>query len=241
MVKSSRFGLGGAVGIGAIAAAAAVAVGVSVYSYVYGGNNDSPQNKSPERITRAQVIGILKEIHESQRRNREGLHKITHKLAEGDMSLKRACDLVSAMPDDDPLKSHGISVEDFDMILERFQQDKEVNTLVDKLLEAPTSRDIEPVPFDLLLEMHKFMLSELQQISDETEGSPAYSHKVISLAVQAAVTARAEAKFKIPNERVEASTAHHFDAMNSHHEFSEVIMQIQVIISRIVSRFGGND
>ncbi|KAH0476817.1 MAG: uncharacterized protein KVP18_000308 [Porospora cf. gigantea A] len=182
-------------------------------------------------VSRADLLTILKAIKKTQQDNRKALQALTTELAASGAGLEEACARVSQLPDKDPLTAYGLTVNEFDLLLEKFQRDREVNAQVDSLMESPAAPTTNPVDPAKIVEIHQFMLNELQTLP---KTCPGHSHKTLALASQAVATARAQIKFGVPNELLDASTQHHFDTLTKDEAFNEVMMRIQMCISEMI-------
>ncbi|KAH0476816.1 MAG: uncharacterized protein KVP18_000308 [Porospora cf. gigantea A] len=75
-------------------------------------------------VSRADLLTILKAIKKTQQDNRKALQALTTELAASGAGLEEACARVSQLPDKDPLTAYGLTVNEFDLLLEKFQRDR---------------------------------------------------------------------------------------------------------------------
>ncbi|KAH0488759.1 MAG: hypothetical protein KVP17_000942 [Porospora cf. gigantea B] len=87
-------------------------------------NEDRGESVKSGEVSRADLLTILKAIKKTQQDNRKALQVLTTELAASGAGLEEACSRVSQLPDKDPLKAYGLSVNEFDLLLEKFQRDR---------------------------------------------------------------------------------------------------------------------
>eukprot|EP00918_Siedleckia_nematoides_P025712 GHVU01055497.1.p1 GENE.GHVU01055497.1~~GHVU01055497.1.p1 ORF type:complete len:145 (+),score=35.16 GHVU01055497.1:152-586(+) len=105
-----------------------------------GGSGDKKAVNIDE-ISKTQVIGILREVLESQEKMKTIMASLTEEIKQSrKFKLADVYDRVVDIQPEDPLEKYGVTMHAFDMLLERYQQSKEVAELIGKIMTAAPSR-----------------------------------------------------------------------------------------------------
>ena len=118
------------------------------------------------------VLKILGQIQQSQSKMKEVMKDLTKNLLAKDLNFQQTYDLVKATQPTDPLEEHGITMQQFDALLDETQNDARVRDKIGSIMANPNPQEPDPeaarIPPGLtvtkLVEVHGFMLEELQKL-----------------------------------------------------------------------------
>merc|ERR1711976_119634 len=106
---------------------------------------------------------------------------------------------------DDPLERLGLSMSDFDQMLNKHQDDKQVREGIARFMGVDTSSNVAapekkpPIDVERIVKVHEFMLEELEKIVTHftsIKDKACYDNKTVTIAGQAMVGALVESKFQ---------------------------------------------
>mmetsp|Transcript_98345 Transcript_98345/g.228038 ORF Transcript_98345/g.228038 Transcript_98345/m.228038 type:complete len:254 (-) Transcript_98345:167-928(-) len=211
--------------------------------------NESEESKEKKKmtvedVTKEQVQEILNSIVVSQEKMRGHMKALTKQLRENrQMTFEQAYARVREVQPEDPLERHGLSMFDFDQLLNKFQSDSQVRQGIVRIMgvppdTAPTSGDKGPqVPASKTVEVHAFMLQELEKLLQyfhTIKDKESYDVKTVTLAAQAVVGAKVEEKYNLSSEDIERAVVTHHSALAMDQEFASINMKMQQTMAQLM-------
>jgi len=191
----------------------------------------------------AKVLNILQQIQVSQNKMKEVMKDLTKQLLEKDMSFPETYELVKSTQPADPLEAHGISMQQFDALLDETQNDPRVRERISTIMSNPqdpspeTNRVPPGMTVSKLVEVHGFMLDELQTIVRDFHKMPNkknFDIKTVTIAAQAIVGARMQRKYKLSTDDVEAAVLQMHHQLSTDQEFARINIEMQQTMSKLV-------
>merc|ERR1711972_443821 len=89
-----------------------------------------------EEVTKEQVLKILGEIVEQQDKMRVHMKSLTRELIAKDEPFEQTYKRVKEVQPDDPLERYGLSMMDFDQLLNKHQSDQQVREGITKIMSV---------------------------------------------------------------------------------------------------------
>jgi flagellar basal body-associated protein FliL len=140
-----------------IGASAAVAV-AAVVAYIFRKEGSkSASGKTPlsaDEISKAQLVRILEEIQVAHDKMRLVTKKLSSAILASNLNFEQTYQRVLESQPEDPLQKYGLSMMDFDRLLEREQYDPEVRQALTKLMATPEASSLKSTK-DLSLNLRK--------------------------------------------------------------------------------------
>eukprot|EP00441_Pelagodinium_beii_P036344 CAMPEP_0197642878 /NCGR_PEP_ID=MMETSP1338-20131121/16400_1 /TAXON_ID=43686 ORGANISM="Pelagodinium beii, Strain RCC1491" /NCGR_SAMPLE_ID=MMETSP1338 /ASSEMBLY_ACC=CAM_ASM_000754 /LENGTH=251 /DNA_ID=CAMNT_0043216065 /DNA_START=49 /DNA_END=804 /DNA_ORIENTATION=- len=197
---------------------------------------------SVEEITKEQVRQILKEIINSQDQMKGFIKELTQELLSQSLSFDETYKKVRAVQPKDPLESHGLSMTDFDKLLDKYQQDPDVRDSIAKIMGAPSpsnmaSEKVQSISVRKVIEVHNFMLQELEKLVEDFQkvpGKEGYDMKTVTIAAQAIVGSKIEAKFGLTSEDIESAVLMYHANLATDQDFAQVNIKIQHAMGKLM-------
>lgn len=238
-----------------VAAGGAAAVASLVYLLVRDGgrDNDGATTKDadaagagktklkPEEITKVEVQAILKEISNSQDRMKTYIKELTQELMARSMNFEEVYLRVRKVQPEDPLERHGLSMTDFDRLLDKHQTDPLVREIIGKIMSVPQptggiSEKVQAISVQQVLAIHSFMLEQLEILVQDYlgQGSAEYDMKCMTIAAQAIVAAKMEAKFGFTSEDIEEAVLMYHTVLATSQEFAVLNTKIQAAMAQLM-------
>jgi len=197
------------------------------------------------RITRDELLVILKNIARSQ----EEMKTIMAELMSDVTTLKPEFldmyALVKQKTPEDPLEKAGITMQEFDTMLDANQDDPEIRKAIMTLMGGDAAQPGGPtaeVPAKVLnltvskiREIHVFMLEELRALVPQASCVQCPDGKTIAITAQALVGAKVQAKFSLSADEVECAVRHHHASLACDQDFATLALQVQQIMSRLMT------
>lgn len=197
---------------------------------------------SKRDATKEQVLMVLREILTTQEKMKGLMKKFTQKFVEDDCTFEEACAMVAKQHPEDPLRRYGLTMAEFDRLLDKYQQDPEVKDSVLRIMGSASAPNPTPEAYKIskerLIAVHEFMRDELQKLVDETGSWPKDDSKVLTLAAQAYVGAKVQKKFGLTGEDIEGAVLLNHKELASDSNFTMVNMAIQKIMNELIDASG---
>ncbi|CAJ1392315.1 unnamed protein product [Effrenium voratum] len=213
----------------------------------------------------AKVQQILSEIVTSQSKMLAHMKSLTQELRSQKLDFDETYRKLKAVQPDDPVERYGLSFQEFDAMLAKHHDDPKVMEGIHQImgLQKPhSSEKAESVTPDKIVEVHKYMLEEVQVLVKdfrETKTQAAdsqtrtgdgiqlsvhsnksnYDSKTVTLTAQAMVGAKVEDKYGLSSEDIEHAVVLHHEALANNKDFAHVNMQMQKAMSFLMG--GGAD
>lgn len=194
-----------------------------------------------ENVTKEEVQEILGSIIESQEKMRAHMKALTKELLEKQMSFEQAYARVREVQPEDPLERHGLSMTDFDQLLNRHQSDPQVRQGIVRIMGVPDAppagEKISDVPASKTVEVHSYMLQELQKLLQHfhtVKNKESYDVKTVTFAAQAVIGAKVEEKYGLTSEDIERAVVAHHTALATDQEFASINMKMQQTMAQLM-------
>lgn len=235
-----------------LAAGGAAAAGAVLYyllkdegdSKVLPGDADGDKQKKPDvnEITKEQVQQILQEIIKSQDQMKGYMKELTKELLSKSLKFEETYKRVREVQPSDPLEKYGLSMMDFDSLLDKHQGDPAVRESIAKIMGAPnpstcTSEKVQSITVKKIIDVHTFMLEELDKLVSDFQGLPnkdTYDMKTVTIAAQAIVGSKIEAKFGITSEDIESAVLMYHTMLATDQEFAAINIKIQHTMGKLM-------
>lgn len=235
-----------------IAAGGAVAAGAVLYyllkdddvsKQLVGDDGEKKKVKADvSEITKEQVQQILQEIIKSQEQMKGYMKDLTKELLSKSMGFDETYTRVREVQPSDPLEKYGLSMMDFDMLLDKHQGDPAVRESIAKIMGAPnpsnfTSDKVQGITVKKIIDVHNFMLEELDKLVHDFQSLPnrdSYDMKTVTIAAQAIVGSKIESKFGITSEDIESAVLMYHSMLATDQEFAAINIKIQHTMGKLM-------
>ena len=224
-----------------LGATAAVAT-AALIAYLFKKESSSAGAKkhlSADEISKTQLLRILDEIHVAHEKMRVVTKKLSASILASKLNFEQTYHKVIESQPEDPLEKYGLSMIDFDRLLEREQYDPEVRQRLTKLMASPdpaTLDSTKDLSLAQVLDIHRFILKELQNVLKEVASlSGTYESKTVMIAAQAIVGAHVEGKFGATGDDVEVATSKLSMPLSGNTEFNSVNLQIRQVMTELMT------
>jgi len=208
-------------------------------------SKDKCETDDPKKeiISEDDVVAMLRKICDIQQQTKVFLKNLVEEITLQPMKLSEVYLKVKEGTPEDPLASEGISMDDFDGLLNKFEHREDVKALIDTIMGNEILEDIpaaaKTLTIDQIVEIHVYMYGELLKVIQEAKefvktGGP-YESRYITMAGQALVGAQVFQKYNMHPQEVEAVMMLNYVTLQYHHEFLKVSMQIQAVLGELMS------
>jgi len=195
-----------------------------------------------EGITKEQVQKILEEIIKSQDQMKGHMKVFTKELLSKELTFEQTYQRVREVQPTDPLEKYGLSMYDFDQLLDKHQQDPIIREAISTIMGAPNasstaSEKVQSLSVKQIIDVHKFMLQELKTLAQDFQKMPNkgnYDMKTVTIAAQAIVGARIEKKFDMTSEDIESAVLMYHTVLATDKDFASINIQIQQTMSKLM-------
>merc|ERR1712217_859562 len=98
-------------------------------------------------------------------------------LLKQSLTFEKTYARVKEVQPSDPLEKYGISMMDFDQLLDKYQSDPSVREAIAKIMGAPNpgstaNEKVQAITVSEIIKVHKYMLEELENVVTYFEKSP---------------------------------------------------------------------
>lgn len=183
------------------------------------------------------ALKVLKEIQESQEHMKELMKDLVQQLMASDLTFEETYKLALELQPEDPLAKHGLTLHEFDELLQETHDEPCVREAMAAHTEQgePSSK-VSDCTVAEMVEIHRYMLDELRKVvADVQKDTCAYEIKTVMIAAQAIVGAKVEAKFGYSTEDIEACVHHMHTALSVDPDFATVNVHMQGAMNELMS------
>jgi len=228
---------------GGAAAVAAVLYYLSKTDYAEMEQKDAKEKGrvNVEELAKSDVLEILRDIMKSQELMKAVMKDLTTDLIQNQLSFEQTYEKIKKSQPDDPLERYGISMTDFDMLLEKHQLDPNVREAISRIMGAPSnvtlSQKVQTVPRKMIVQIHDFMLSELKKLVEEFQKHPdrlSLDARTLTMTAQAIIGAKVETKFGLNSDEIESAVLFNHNALSSDTDFARINVQMQATMSQLM-------
>lgn len=185
----------------------------------------------PSAVSVEELLGIMEKIVFAQNAMKAIMKGITEAIKGDNLGFAAAYELVRERQPNDPMEDLGLGMDEFDNLLDKYQEDPRVLDSIARIMgpseDEVASDDGKILAVKELIDIHRFMLDELQQISSEMKRMPSFDPRAATATAQVLVGARVEKSFNITSTAVERSVMIHQNQLAGNHEFATINMMMQ--------------
>lgn len=193
-------------------------------------------------VTKEEVLLVLKDILRSQEKMKFFMKDITNEIAKNNFSFEETYKLVKEIQPEDPLEEYGISVNDFDNFLDKYQFDPSIKEAIGKIMGGPNMQQtdiskLKNISKDTVIEVHEYMLNTLRELIGNLKKHPnrdKYDIKIATIAIQAIVGAKVEDKFKLSCDDVENAVLSLQHLLLADDRFTQINIRMQGAMSELM-------
>lgn len=209
---------------------------------------DEPEKEESNKLnvataTKDQVLAVLQRVVQSQEAMKVIMKDLIRSLISRDLIFTEVYQEVQAVQPDDPLEASGLTMQEFDQLLMKYQNDPEITQTVAQIMgmgpaaSTSASAAAESLSLDTIVNIHAYMLDEIKKLVTEVRNLPhpeSYDMKTVTIAVQAIVGARVEKKFSVTSDQLEVTVLRHHAALELNPEFARINLEMQAAISSLI-------
>jgi len=170
------------------------------------------------------------------------IKKFTDEMMSNILTFEQTYRRVQQVQTPDPLVKYGLSMMDFDQLLEKHTNDPKVREAIAKIMGAPThdacaSSHVQAITVPKIKEIHAFLLEELENVLGEFEKLPnkdTFDLKTVTIAAQAIVNTKIREKFDITSEDVESAVLLNHTVLATDQAFTTLNIKIQHIMGKLM-------
>lgn len=209
-----------------------------------GDAHDGGKKLKVDEMTKEQVIQILREIVDSQEKMRTHMKSLTKDMRSRKLDFDETYQKVLQVQPEDPLEKYGLSMMDFDQLLNKYQAEPEVREGIESIMGIHSDGSDASTPAgtvataERIIEVHAFMLQELKDLMQhfaQVANRSSYDMKAVTLAAQAAVAAKVEDKFGLTSEDIEHAVIKHHSQLETNREFANLNTEMQQVMAQLLS------
>ena len=192
-----------------------------------------------KKVTVDQLLVIMDKIVDSQNVMKGIMKTITDEITANNLSFGQTYDLVETRQPNDPMEETGLSMNEFDELLDRHQEDPRILDSIAKII-GPSEEDLagddgKILSVQELIDIHQFMLDQLKEITVEVQKSKGHSDaRTLTVTAQVLVGARVEGRFKVTSPAVERSVMVHQNQLATNHQIATINMMMQQAMTELM-------
>jgi len=189
----------------------------------------------------AEVLQIISEIVTSGEKLKGHVKNLTKELITEKLSFDESYKRLKEVQPDDVLERYGLTLQQFDALLERHWTNPKVKEGIHPIVGMPVTTDgTAEVPVDKVIEVHKYMLEEVDKVIQQFESlqsQATYDVQIATFTLHAMVAAKVEEKFDLTAQDIEHSVVRYHAELATNKEFTSVNMPLQNAMSYFHERF----
>lgn len=183
-----------------------------------------------------ELLVILKEMADSQNGIQAKLRVISKTMAE-DKTLDNDFDKVYNMVSEttaDPLEARGLTMQDVEAPLQRFQNDPRIGAVMQELLSPAPAQDAstpaKEITVAVIKEINEYQLEEADNFINKYQAMPdkkKYDNKNVIRVLQARMDSKVLQKFKIDSSELQVASMKHQEVLSQDDAFLQGHMAMQ--------------
>lgn len=192
-------------------------------------------------VTEDQLEQILNAMLKSQELWRNTMKTITAEATKSKLSLKDVYRRVQADEAEDALEQHGITMEEFDQMLEKHRSSTKIRDRISHLMGgAPRTENqssANSLTAEFVVEVHTYMaqcfhdmLDQVHEIKSQTSG---LDMKAMALALQIYVAAKVDEKYNASSDDIEVAVMTHQHELSMNPEFRKANADMQCMMNKV--------
>ncbi len=202
----------------------------------------APPRTDVKKVTADQLLAIMNMIVESQNSMKAVMKKVTDDIEKENLTFVQVFERVKTLQPNDPMEQTGLTMTEFDELLEKYQEDPRVLDTIAKIM-GPSEEDLanddgKVIAVKELVDIHQYMLEELQKISAEVKKSKntklTSDARTLTVTAQVLVGAKVEQKFKVASQAIERSVMMQQAQLASNHQFATVSMMMNQVMAELM-------
>merc|ERR1719265_240812 len=159
-------------------------------------------------MAKEDVLKLLHEIVASQSEMSTLMKEVTDVVMKETLTFEQVYERVKTRQPRDPLEKRGLSITDFDLLLDEHQNDNDIKMVIAEIMTAGNAKPsaASPVPIGDIIKVHEFMCTGLQDIVQEykkLDNKDSYEKKTLTIAAQAVVASRVQKNYGYTSEQIE--------------------------------------
>jgi hypothetical protein len=203
--------------------------------------DDCPMKLEVSNITVEQLLSIMDKIIDSQNVMKGVMKKITEEINSNEMTFAQAYARVKELQPNDPMEQTGLSMNEFDELLDKYQEDPRILDAISKIMGPSDDELVEDdgrvLTVKELIDVHQYMLDQLKGIVSEIKSKKSIATldpRTMTVTAQVLVGARVENQFKIGSPAVERSVMQHQAQLATNHQFATINMMMQQAMTELM-------
>ena len=192
-----------------------------------------------KRVSAEQLVSIMDTIVDSQNVMKGVMKKITDEIKSSDMTFAATFERVKELQPNDPMEETGLTMSEFDELLDKYQEDPRILDGIAKIM-GPSEEDMKSddgtvLSVKDLIDVHQYMLEELQAIGELVKSKPTqWDARTLTVTAQVLVGAKVEKKFNVGSPAVERSVMTHQAQLSTNHQFATINMMMQQAMTELM-------
>lgn len=196
------------------------------------GSRGTKSAKRPDDMGQKDVIQILDEIIASQEKMSTLMKQMAQTILDEKLVFRQVYERVLLTQPKDPLDQRGLSMMDFDQLLDTHQHDSEVKEKIGLIMSAGSAKatNVKPAPLTEIAMVHEYMCTEIKKLVTEFQGwndSRTVDRKVLTIAAQALVASRVQKNYGYSSDQIEACVVANSSTLGQDPQFTALNVQMQ--------------
>jgi hypothetical protein len=204
--------------------------------------SSEPIKVDAKKISAEQLLEIMGKIVDSQSSMKTVMKKVTEDIERENLSFAQVFDRVKDLQPNDPMEQTGLTMSEFDELLEKYQEDPRILDAIAKIM-GPSEEDLanddgKILTVKELVDIHQYMLEEIQRVTGEVKKSKTDKFtsdaRTLTVTAQVLVGAKVEQKFKVASQAIERSVMMQQAQLASNHQFATINMMMQQAMGELM-------
>lgn len=175
--------------------------------------------------SKEQVRQLLDELNESRVAIKAQMSALSTAMIERPLSIQETYKHLKDTLPVDPLERHALTPEDLPVLFETFKDDAEIRDALHRMMDNPPPTSGKPISVEKVIRVHRYMVEEFDTVAKTFLGlrdRKTYDPKIVTLAAQAILASKVEAKFGLSSEEIDAAVMQNYKGLGEHPEFNSL-------------------
>merc|ERR1712137_223384 len=188
--------------------------------------------------SKEQVRQLLDELNESRVAIKAQMGALSKAMIEKPLSIQETYKHLKETLPGDPLEKHALTPEDLPVLFETFKDDGEIREALHRMMDNPPPTSDKAISVKKVIQVHHYMVEEFDTVAQTflaLEDRRTYDPKIVTLAAQAILASKVEARFGMSSEEIDAAVMLNYKSLGEHPKFNSLNEELRRTLIKLTS------
>jgi len=186
--------------------------------------------------SKEQFRQLLDELNESRVAIKVQMSALSKAMIEKPLSIQETYKHLKETLPVDPFEKHALTPEDLPVLIETFKDDAGIMEALHRMMDNTSPTSDKTISVKKIIQVHHYMVEEFDAVAKTFLGlrdRKTYDPKIATLAAQAIIASKVEAKFGMSSEEIDAAVMMNYKSLSEHPEFNSLNEELRRTLMKI--------